>query len=644
MSLSVMIAVTHLLGVGHLARAAALGRGLAGAGHRVLLASGGRPAPLVSAAGFKLVQLPAVHCRGTDFSTLLDDAGAPIDDTFRARRIAALLAALDEAAPDVLITETFPFGRRSLAAEFTALLEAAAALPRPPAVLASVRDILNPPARAARAAEAEAALGRHYEAVLVHGDGEVTPLPVSWPVSAAVERRLIYTGHIYDVAPTPPALGSDGTDEILVSGGGSAASLPLFEAALAAAALGEQNRRWRLLVGHGVAADAFAALAARSSAGVVVERARPDFAGLLARAAVSVSQAGYNTAVDLAVAGVRAVLVPFERGNEAEQRLRAERLAARGLAVLLPEADLTPRRLAEAVAQALAGPAPPAGALALDGVKRSIDAIEAAASRRRDAATAWARLDAALDAAGAQGGTVSLWWRDDDACEPSPALDRLLDLARRYLLPVALAVVPAAATRELAARLAEEPLASVLVHGWQHRNHAPPGSKKQELGYRPLPDIEAELSRALTILNSLFPHQAVACLVPPWNRIDPELLPRLEALGFIGLSTFGPRPQMPRHGLAVANTHLDPIDWRAGGGLAAEAPLVDRLAAHIEQVDAAPEPFGVLTHHLVHDAWTWRFIERLLERLAGNAAVRFTTAAEIFAGAAGCNIIGADMD
>jgi predicted glycosyltransferase len=112
MSLRVFIAVTHLLGVGHLARAAAIGRALARTGHSVLLASGGRPAPLVSTQGLMLLQLPPVHCVGTDFRTLLGDDGVPIGEAELARRRALLVGGFRAFAPQVLVTELFPFGRR----------------------------------------------------------------------------------------------------------------------------------------------------------------------------------------------------------------------------------------------------------------------------------------------------------------------------------------------------------------------------------------------------------------------------------------------------------------------------------------------------------------------------------------------------
>src|SRR6185503_10324812 len=88
----------------------------------------------------------------------------------------------------------------------------------------------------------------------------------------------------------------------------------------------------------------------------------------------------------------------------------------------------------------------------------------------------------------------SFWWRDDDAETVTPALDRLLLLAGRHGLPLALAVVPKRATEDLANRLASEPNVGVLQHGWGHHNHAPAGERKMELGdHRPLGEVVWEL-------------------------------------------------------------------------------------------------------------------------------------------------------
>src|SRR5437763_10098993 len=114
MSLRILIAVTHLLGAGHLTRAAAIARAVARAGHEATLVSGGMPAPLVSAESVRLVQLPPVRSKGADFANLLDASGAPVGPDYLADRRRILLAALDAAAPDVVVTELFAFGRRVL--------------------------------------------------------------------------------------------------------------------------------------------------------------------------------------------------------------------------------------------------------------------------------------------------------------------------------------------------------------------------------------------------------------------------------------------------------------------------------------------------------------------------------------------------
>ncbi len=101
---------------------------------------------------------------------------------------------------------------------------------------------------------------------------------------------------------------------------------------------------WRLITGTNLADADFMALQASAPAGVAVERFRDDFAVLLRACRVSVSQAGYNTVLDLLAARARAVLVPFAAGRESEQPLRAERMAALGAADLVQRKRAVRRR------------------------------------------------------------------------------------------------------------------------------------------------------------------------------------------------------------------------------------------------------------------------------------------------------------
>jgi len=372
----VLFWVQHLLGSGHLRRTAAIARATAAAGVPVTVASGGMPMGRLDLGGARLVQLEPVRAGDTGFRTLVNATGAPVSEALRARRIARLQALVAETRPAVVVTETFPFGRRQLRAEALALLDAVLGLPRRAVVAASVRDILQREERPDRLAEMIATARACYDAVLVHGDPALVGLGHSLPsVAEALGERIVHTGYVTreDMAPAPPG---DGVDEVVVSAGGGAVGGRLLAAAADARALSRRDggRTWRLLGGEG------AMPSLRPSPGVVVEPNRGDFRALLARCALSVSQAGYNTVTDLLAARPRAVLVPFGAGKETEQGDRAAVLAARGLARVLPESELDGPRLAAAVDAALEGPAPAGLSVDLDG---------AAASARRIAA--WTR-------------------------------------------------------------------------------------------------------------------------------------------------------------------------------------------------------------------------------------------------------------
>ncbi|GHF40031.1 polysaccharide deacetylase family protein [Seohaeicola zhoushanensis] len=216
---------------------------------------------------------------------------------------------------------------------------------------------------------------------------------------------------------------------------------------------------------------------------------------------------------------------------------------------------------------------------------------------------------------------LPLWWRDDDAVAPGAALDRLLATAAHLEVTPHLAVIPAAATEALAA----ESGFVAMVHGWQHRNHAPEGEKKAEFrAHRPLPDRLDEAQRGLARLTALFGPRACPVFVPPWNRIDEDMTEGLAALGYRGLSAFGPRSARATGGLVQVNTHLDPIDWRGTRSLVDPAALLAQVTRQLAdrregRADAA-EPYGLLTHHLVHDAPIWEFSTRFMATLLDAGA------------------------
>ena len=368
-----MIVVTHLLGTGHLARALTLGRAFAAQGDTVMVVSGGTPVPHFDTQGLSLVQLPPVHSNGTDFTTLLTQQGTPASPVDMQARGDQLLASLAAFAPDVLITELFPFGRRILRDEFRAVLETARTLPQRPLTLASIRDILAPPSKPAKAAFADDMISRFYDGVLVHSDPDIVPLSRSWPVSDTLGPYLHYTGF---VAPPAPGHVVQSHGEILVSTGGGSVGDAVFKAA-SDAARAMPETLWRFVVGG---ADARVAhLSASAPPNVTVEGLRPDFRDLLGGAAASVSMCGYNTALDILQTGVRAVLIPFDDGGEVEQGLRADALASQpGIAMLTQDA-LSGGALAQALTRVMNAPARPPRTSGMDGATQTVQIVHALA-------------------------------------------------------------------------------------------------------------------------------------------------------------------------------------------------------------------------------------------------------------------------
>lgn len=365
-----LLYVQHLHGIGHLRRAAALARAAAEDGLETLLVSGGFPVPDLDLGGARLLQLPPLRTADETFSRLLGEDGAKISQAFKDARRERLLAAFAEARPRILMTEMYPFGRRQLRFELEPLIAAAEAARPRPWIVASVRDILVVQDNPAKSAWMRDTARAHYDRVIVHGDPKLVTFGASFPHAEALGDRLVYSGYVAsgDGAASAARAGA----EVLVSIGGGAFGEKLARAALAARPLSAlAGTPWRLLLGHNLPQAVFDELAAAAPEGVTVERARADFPARLRGCRLSISQAGYNTVVDLLRAGAPALLVPFSGGGENEQVRRAAKLAEAGLAAVVPERDLTPRRLAAGIDVASTRPSA-RPALKLDGARETV--------------------------------------------------------------------------------------------------------------------------------------------------------------------------------------------------------------------------------------------------------------------------------
>lgn len=210
--------VQHLLGIGHLRRAATLARAMVAGGFDVLLVSGGAPIDGLALGGARFHQLPPLRAANARLKDLVRLDGTPLDDAFRAERARRLVDLFETERPDVLMTEQFPFGRTQLRFELIPLLEAAQDLPSAPWIVSSVRDVVRRTASSVRVDETVATFAA-FDALLIHADPALVRFEESFAAWDDVKARALYTGYVADFDPARLLRGEIGKGEVIVSAG-----------------------------------------------------------------------------------------------------------------------------------------------------------------------------------------------------------------------------------------------------------------------------------------------------------------------------------------------------------------------------------------------------------------------------------------
>ena len=354
MSARVLFYVQHLLGIGHLKRAATLARAMTQAGLDVTVVSGGETVSVLDSSGMNFVQLPSLRAADRSFDRLVDEDGKPVDDSLQKNRRDKLLEMFKDLRPDILIIELYPFGRGMMRFELLPLLEAANSTVPKPQIVCSVRDILVQKNRPWRDAEMVADARKNFDHILVHGDPDFIKFGDTFSPADELSDMLHYTGYVVGQEARQPADSDFGTDEVIVSSGSGAVAEKLLRIALEARQFSNlSNLTWRFLVGHSLPDEIFKDIQSNASSieGVVVERARPDFVEILKNCRLSISQGGYNTVMEVLATGAPGIAVPYAGGNETEQTMRIRLLAERNLLQMIPEDNLTVENLVEKIDQ-----------------------------------------------------------------------------------------------------------------------------------------------------------------------------------------------------------------------------------------------------------------------------------------------------
>ena len=361
----------HSLGIGHLKRSWALAEALSAEFHVVLASGGVRPRELSAPRGVEIVELPPVaqDQAGTLFVV---DSTTPLDEV-RKTRARMLLETYRARRPALVVLELFPFGRRKFAEELIPLLQEAREAPRA-IVASSVRDLLVD-----RGTEQEKhdertrdILEAYFDAVLVHTDPGFATLDETFRPRTPLTIPVHHTGFVVGTLVSEPHLPARGR-RILVSGGGGRFAEPLYTAAIQAyQRLGPSAVPMTIVAGP-LCPDETLDRLTRDTAGsrhIRIERTVPDLRLEMRLSTLSVSQCGYNTALDILNAGIPALVVPFSENGDSEQTDRARRLERLNAVRVLAANDLRPDTLAHAITETVDF-VPDSVALDMDGAAAS---------------------------------------------------------------------------------------------------------------------------------------------------------------------------------------------------------------------------------------------------------------------------------
>ena len=368
----------HVLGIGHLFRSLAIDRALAP--DRVHLVTGGPDVTLELPANVHHHPMPAL-AMDSDFKTMHTvEEGADEEEVWR-RRQEQLLALFRELAPEVLLIEMFPFGRKRFARELLPVLAANRQRTRPALTLCSVRDILVEKEDQGKFEKKVLAwLNPSFDGVLVHSDPALIRLDQTFDRVADIACPLYYTGYVAegskhsDRAGARQALGlAAGETLILASAGSGTVGGELLLATVGASIHLARQLPHRLLMFHGPHADPelrhqlFGLAAGHRH--IAISDFTPRFVDYVLAADLSVSMAGYNTTMNLLACRTPGLLYPFEQNRE--QRMRLSALVAGGYLQLLERAELAAEPLAGRLRQALQAPVATTVPLKLDGDRES---------------------------------------------------------------------------------------------------------------------------------------------------------------------------------------------------------------------------------------------------------------------------------
>jgi predicted glycosyltransferase len=264
--------------------------------------------------------------------------------------------------------------------ELRPLLDTAAEERHGPRLVLGLRDVLDTPATIRDVWDDLGAYDylEHYDSVFIYGCRDVYDAEEAYHLSAHA-RDVTYCNYVAPRASKSQAREDEDGPFILVMGGGGADAFPLAKTFLDAmpALLREKPLRAMIITGPNMPETNRQALIDQAAGNPIdIAASVADATALLKRASAVVTMGGYNSLVEVLQWRKRALVVP-RRAPSAEQLLRSQLFADRGLVRMLDPETVTAERLADSLLELLEDESVPIAANVppLDGAERAAELL-----------------------------------------------------------------------------------------------------------------------------------------------------------------------------------------------------------------------------------------------------------------------------
>ncbi len=399
---TVMMYSPDSIGLGHVKRNSAIARQIVTMDPNtnvILLVGSGAGAFFELPKGIDSIKLPSVDKIAADTWRPRSLSLSP-EQTYRLRSN-LLREAIDTVEPDALVIDHLP---RGVWNELLPVLELIRNQRRSTKVILGLRDILDTPAAIRSRWQRDgiyATIERFYDKVLIYGQGDIVPTADLYGLSACVSERIEYCGYVYDTptqrceitdtteAQKLPGLSALRNDQrvIFVQAGGGFDAYPMISATLSALRTIDDDDSLRSIVVAGPLmpkADReslFTEAKGLKRLTLLPWTANSD--RYFKAADVAIIMGGYNSFIEASQSTGRLICIP-RSGPSAEQLIRAQLFAQRGLASCIPLEDATPDQLIWEINIALSTPPANRSNAVLGGARRAAQAILSSIADRNE--------------------------------------------------------------------------------------------------------------------------------------------------------------------------------------------------------------------------------------------------------------------